>query len=479
MRIAKVLLRRAGRSDRLVFTLALAVLAFAWGVATMNWQIFPYPLIRDAKAAWASLARLEPADFPRGFLGPVPAATGALPVLLAAPGAGTEALLVTGGFFELMEECPRFGCMAWVMDRAGRILHRWEADPAAIFADVTGMSGEVTPANFFITGLALAADGGLVTVFQSRNMFPYQVGIARFDIDGRLVWKRFDRSHHWPTLAPDGTILVPSARILPAPEPPPAPPVRAPGPRPPCPDGRIYSEGVRALAPDGTVLREFWFDDILSEGAYPGLGYALRDGCDPHHVNGIALLTPAAAARLPGTRAGDLVVSLREPSALAVIDGTTGVLRHLIAHRFAGQHSPRLLPGGEIVVFDNLGGLREEGGSRILVLDPATGGLRVVFPQAGTSAPALPFYSDEAGVVEVSPDGTRLLISESRRGRILEVEIATGRPVFILDKILGLRAYARAMDLPDAGAFGRFTAQGAAYVPADSPVLARPRPAGD
>ena len=46
-----------------------------------------------------------------------------------------------------------------------------------------------------------------------NNIYPYQVGIAKFSWSGTLLWAKVDSSHHWPTVGADGRIYVPIARI--------------------------------------------------------------------------------------------------------------------------------------------------------------------------------------------------------------------------------------------------------------------------
>ena len=60
-------------------------------------------------------------------------------------------------------------------------------------------------------GMVLGRDGSLVATFQSNDTFPFAIAIAKFDSTGRIVWKRFDQSHHWPALDDEGRIYTPYA----------------------------------------------------------------------------------------------------------------------------------------------------------------------------------------------------------------------------------------------------------------------------
>jgi outer membrane protein assembly factor BamB len=204
--------------------------------------------------------------------------------------------------------------------------------------------------------------------------------------------------------------------------------------------------------------------DVIARADYPGLVYSIKDGCDAYHVNGIDTVNAAAAARIGrGVEAGDLLVSLREPSALAIIDKDNGDLKWLLSGRTAAQHSPRFLPDGTIVAFDNLGGRSATGGSRILWIDPATNRSRTVFPR-GNEGALLPFFSVDSGAVNVSPDGKRIMVSPSKQGRTIEVDIATGQALWTIDNIMDFSPFLTSHDIKRDQSFARTTANGVYYM---------------
>jgi hypothetical protein len=308
-------------------------------------------------------------------------------------------------------------------------------------------------------GMDFGQDGSLVAVFQANNTFPYQVGIAKFDRAGKLLWRHDDFSHHWPTVGPDGQIYTPYMKL--------ATNLRfAGGTRVPieCKSNQIYLEGVRVLGPDGTVRHEFNLADGLLKSDYPGLLYGIRDGCDHLHANGISLLNVAAAVKL-GAKAGDLLVSLRSSSALVVIDQSTGEVRKVIFGRSVAQHSPFVLPDGNILVFGNLGGERSKGGSRVLWIDSATNEARSIFP--GTATRGASLYSDTRGVVDVSPDGKRILVTSSREGRVIEADIATGEALWSFDNVMDFDSYLKPRKIKSQAHNARLIVNGAYYVSAD------------
>jgi hypothetical protein len=445
----------------LLFLVSVAALGFGAGVAVMMFRLFPYPWIQEAKLAFDALGLLEDETL-MPALNRVDAAAPAAPRIAAlSPRAGTEALLVTGGPGQHMDLCPRFGCLAWIVDRQGRVLHTWEVDWAALAGDMAGFSGNAGPQSLYPVGLALLSGGELAVTLHGRNIFPYQVGIARISAAGEVLWVTRDHAHHWIDADAAGNIYAPSMR-----------PVSPPPPRFDgtlvelrCRAGTVYAEGVTVYGPDGTVLRSFDILRSLAEAGWPGLLYGLRDGCDPAHLNAVAVAGPAIAARLPGIAAGDLLVSVREPSAIAILDGETGAVKRLTAGRTAAQHGPQFLPDGTVVAFDNQGGDPATGGSRILRLDMVTGAVETVFPRRADD-PALPFVSVDGGHVEVSPDGTRIMISSKDQARSLEVEVATGEVLWTMDKCFDIGPWLALAGAEAEAERACFNDYGAAYLTA-------------
>ena len=231
-----------------------------------------------------------------------------------------------------------------------------------------------------------------------------------------------------------------------------------------CKSGAVYQEGVQILAPDGTVLRRFWMADLVRAWDRQGRAYAVRNDCDPYHVNGIDLLTAAAAARLAGTRAGDLVVSLRSSSSLVVLDPDSGAIRRILSGPMVAQHSPNVMADGRLAVFDNLGGLDTQNGTRIVAMDPATGQGQTLFPrQKGT--PGADLHSEAQGALALSADGRRGLVAETLGGRVFEFDIATGAPLWTYEAVSDLAPYMALIGQPgDGPRFAHMQTQGARYI---------------
>ena len=186
--------------ERLLFVLALCALSFGYGAATIQLEIFPYRLLKEAKLGWEAWAKVGEQRMPTAFEAFEEGAAPRPQAQRVAAHAGAEHVLVSGGPYQLMERCPRFGCIAWISDREGRVVHTWEVDLDEARAGLTGIAGNVNRLSLYPVGMALADDGSLVVTFQGRDTYPIYIGLIKVDRRGRIVWKRFDRSHHWPAM---------------------------------------------------------------------------------------------------------------------------------------------------------------------------------------------------------------------------------------------------------------------------------------
>ena len=436
------------------FVASLCLFAFLYGFAANELDLPPKSQMKQAMSALKAINVIDH-DLPTGVNRLDPNAKPEPEVRRLDAAAGNELLLVTGWPNRDPGRCQKFGCLASVIDRSGRILHSWPLPSDALFDGVQGFDGEVKLTNFYPIGLGMLRDGSLVATFHGRNTFPYAVGIARIDPAGKVLWKHIDNAHHWIRIGPDERIYAPIQLRRPVRH------VADNAVEIKCPYV-ILDEGVRIYRSDGTVERTLVMTEMLVRNGYPGLIYSLRNDCDPIHLNSVDLVTPEIASHIPGAAAGDVLVSLREPSAIVLFDPVTAKIKRLIAGRTAAQHSARFLPDGTVLAFDNQGGFKSLGGSRIVQINLVDGSVRTVFPtQASRSM--LPFLSEDGGTVIPSPDGKRAMISSKDGAFDLEIDLATGRPLWTMTHVLDVAPLmGRAKPVA-----GRFTAFGSYYLTDD------------
>jgi hypothetical protein len=455
---------------KFLFVVSLCFLAFLYGVGTVYLEIFPHSLLVQAKLAGDAWWEVLTDDVPHiAFVDEDGTPT---PEFIRVNDAGGDDgyILVGGGPGAMMSECPEFGCLAWVMDRDGQVLHSWEVDLGALWADASN-TGIIAHQRIAPAGMHLTEQGDLIAIFASRSLFPYGIGIAKFDKDGKLVWKRNNLSHHWLSVAPDGTIYTPAHRIVESP--------LRPGhlnAELECVKGDIYADVVLVLNPEGETVEEISVVDLLSQYDYLGTMYPSEDPCDPIHINTVEYVGVDG----PGLKVGDLLVSARHLNMVWAIDGETRALKWGIAGRTIAQHSPRELPDGSILMFDNYGGDVRLGGSRVVRLRYGEEAIETVFPKPDAD-PGIDFFTDAAGYIDPSPDGSRALVSLTDQGRLFEIEVDSGK---VLWEMVNTHQLGRFGPGGDDEVIGRLRTTGAWYVGRPefleddtSPVSSGPSPA--
>lgn len=425
-----------------LFVVAFVLMAFAYGIAVGKYQTFPYRLIADgvktARVALGAYPRELPGrDFSRlaafSDIPPADAATRRIEFVGSAK--LSEPLLWYGGKYQFLEQCPGYGCIAVAYDRAGAVAQVWPYRPEALERAAAAFSGDEFPyelaLNFSFTqsvsplSVSLYPNGDLLVVFHHRfrrGAFPYGAGVARINPDGYPVWFRRDYSHHWAQLLDNGVALAPSLRIgndaafyRPA----------ADIGKPACDTGKPYIDVVHYIDENGRLLKTIDVTGALLESPYAPLLGQTTDPCDPVHLNfvqrigddyvGVADITP-----------GDLVVSLRNVSAFAILDGTDGGVKRVVRGSFAEQHSVQHWKGSKFLMFDNQNLYNDVPvQSRLLLVDLANGRETTLFPKG--DIPQLPLlFSRYSGDVAVSPERERAIVTFTRIGIAVEVRLADG-----------------------------------------------------
>jgi hypothetical protein len=422
-----------------LFILSLSFFSFSYGVAAAHYHLWPHPVIVEAKealkayvAAFIEEMDVKPPEFGRfeeqGFTGPTAWTH------RDATDPGSEYIFMDGGSYQLTSHCPKYGCLAWIMDRDGKVIHTWEADPQAVWDDVDQVDGFFSAENVASVGAHLYPDGKLLIIYQGGTTFPYGVGIAMFDRDSRLLWKKKSRSHHWLSVDEQGFIYTPVFQEVELPvhigdthlE------IR-------CPQGRMYEDAITVLDPDGNEVERIPLLETFIKSGYAGLIFEPNNAhlplplvyneCDPTHLNDVRVLTRADASNSDRFSAGDLLVSMRSLNSITVIDRKTRRIKWTATGRSVLQHSPRFLNGDRVLVFDNLGGPVSHGGSQLVSIDMNTNMVDVVFPTAASPA-NINFLSGSGGHIEVHKNGKRVLVSLSRQGRLVEADLESGQIVW-------------------------------------------------
>lgn len=298
---------------------------------------------------------------------------------------------------------------ASLIDLDGRVLHEWRLPYRAVWQPGTGaVRRPVAESHIYFRKAQLLPDGSLLVLYDGVGDTPHGYGLVRMDADSRPLWSYLQRAHHDFDIAPDGHVLVLTHEIS----------EQVFAPRPQLRTPRI-DDFVVELDASGRELRKIALLQALDGTPYLRLVDALPAYLDHNgdylHTNNVDVVRPADAARFAFLRERQVLLSMREPSALLALDLDAQRVTWALRGSWVGQHDPDLLDNGHILLFDNNGGFEHEGRSRILEIDPATSA--VAWQYGG---PDQPLSSRVRGEQQRLPNGNTL-ITESDGGRLLEV----------------------------------------------------------
>ena len=346
-----------------------------------------------------------------------------------------------GGPFQFLEHCPKWGCLAVEYAADGELLHAYPYRPRELEqAWAAGLAGDeahlwgadesfIRVFNPF--GMQLYANGDLQVIFLRTTSIPHYGGIARIDRDGRPIWFRRDHSHHWADVEADGTAMVPAA-ILGKPV---SPKFKEMKPAPvECTVDTLRRPSINFLDEDGSLLRETDFLEVLLESPYahilPHMSILVSNpppgaSCNFVHLNFARRLRDDAGGTW-GIAPGDIVASMRNLSAFAILDGQARRVKRIVRGSFFRQHSVHHLEGSKFLLFDNLGSDGAHGPSRVLVVDLADGSETTLFPNDRTPEHLRGLYTRIAGHITISPDRSRAIATFSWPGIAVEISLADG-----------------------------------------------------
>jgi hypothetical protein len=326
----------------------------------------------------------------------------------AAPPRSLEALPYVDGTFDPAQEkrgvllhlpqkasaglnlyCSRELGAALLLDMAGEIVHRWRFPSKGVD------HCEALP------------DGGVLGLVQDR-------AVVALDRSSKVLWTHRAEVHHGFHRQADGTLWVLARR---------------PSSRPDLhPTLRVYDELLQVLDGDGRLLREHSLLDAWLASPYRFLLPEVADRTFPGarnepvldllHANHVEVLDGALEARSPLFARGNLLVSLRNLSAIAFLDPKAEqVLWVWGPNNLVYQHHPSLLPTGRILLFNN--GVSE---SEVLEVDPVSSRVPWRY-RAGSD-----FFSATRGSCQRLANGNTL-VTESNTGYVFEVT-PTGEKVW-------------------------------------------------
>lgn len=307
---------------------------------------------------------------------------------------------------------------AILMDMDGTVVHEWSQLYSEIWDETAAPRRPVPDNQTYFRKAHAFPNGDLLAIYDGVGDSPYGYGMVKLDKDSQVIWKNLDHFHHSFSIGPDGRIygLTHNFRF--------DQPVTAQGwkvdhfPRP------FMDDRLVVLSPEGEVLQSISLMDAVNQSEFRRLlwrvpAYSLED---PLHTNDVDVLDEQSAAwlaqKVPVARAGQVLLSFRElaTGSLALLDLDEEKVVWALQGQWLSHHDPDVLPNGNILLFDNRGHFGPGGQSRILEIDPATGG--IVWAYTGDEDN--PFDSPIRAEQEALANGN-ILITEASPGRLLEI----------------------------------------------------------
>ena len=427
---------------QLLLMLAIVLAAFAYGYLSRHYELFPFSIISDGvktlQTTHEAHKEIDDGEFLGRFAAVPPDSAAFNRFEFVASDALSGPVLWQGGRYQFLNYCPDWGCLAVEFTATGQVAHAYpfrpgELEQAAAAAQSDEFPYQLSPNASFardvhVVGISRYANGDLLVVFQQVSAFPYGAGVARLDRDGHPIWFRRDYSHHWPHIIDeDGVALVPgtlvgSEFIT----------FERAGETIKLKCGWPYLDEVRMIDGNGSLLKRINLSDALRDSPFAHIMLSTSNQrvsptkpCDPLHLNFVHRLR-AAGGGTWGLAPGDLVASLRNLSAFAILDGESGRVKRMVRGSFFYQHSVQHLTGSTFLMFDNWGGDEIHGPSRLLMIDLADGRETTVFPNDKTPEPLQNLFSDREGNIDISPDRQRAMVTFSLEGMAVEVRLADG-----------------------------------------------------
>ena len=297
--------------------------------------------------------------------------------------------------------------VASLVSMTGEVLHEWSLPFREAWPVAPQVANPVPENQIAWRAAHVYPNGDLLTLYIGLGDTPYGYGLIKFDRQSTPIWRYDANAHHDFDIAEDGRIYVLTHEIREEPV------DRLESVRPP-----ILEDFIAVLSPDGQELKKLSLVDALMTSHYGRLISAMGDEArgDLLHANSVDVLDEEMASAFTFAEPGQVLISLRRPNALILVDVDTEEVVWAQTGYWHQQHDAEFLPNGRILLFDNKGHYEEGGPSRILEIDPDD--LSIDWSYGGSREER--FYSRIRSRQQRLPNGNTL-ITESDGARLLEV----------------------------------------------------------
>jgi len=283
---------------------------------------------------------------------------------------------------------------AVLMDMDGAKKYEWSYDYNSIKAPKKESKNFLAEHNKkHWRGVHIFENGDLIAIYD-------YLGIIKIDKFSNMLWYYPGIAHHDLDITEDGRICALTAEVRMIP--------RLNDKLP------IAEESICILDQDGNELQKISIIECFEKSPFSlVVREAAKKGGDIFHTNSVVVYEKAFPHKEFNIHKGDVLISIRNLSALAVIDLEKQMVKFYIQGIWKYQHEPKIQPDGNILLFDNSG---FNSNSRIVEFNPFE--KKIVWNYTGN--PPDSFRSDYCGFVQRLDNGNTL-ITETCAGRAFEV----------------------------------------------------------
>jgi hypothetical protein len=284
------------------------------------------------------------------------------------------------------------GQSAFLTDMEGQILHRWAFDYIKAPRGTVARKPVKDEKPLFWRRVHLFPNGDLLAVVTGY-------GLIKVNQDSELIWAVDCPAHHDVFVTDEGLIYALTWRkgIL----------------RRVSRKKQVREDFITVFDAEGKQLRRQSLLVAFENSPFreylkpmPRFGHIL-------HTNTIEVFDGSQAHRSPLFRKGNVLVSMRNLDAIAIVDLDQGQVVWALTGDWLEQHQPTLLENGRMLLFDNCG---PPGGSRVMEFEPLSG--ETFWAYEGNEENG--FDSPVLGSCSRLPNGNTL-VTDSVNGRAFEL----------------------------------------------------------
>jgi hypothetical protein len=304
---------------------------------------------------------------------------------------------------------------AFLIDMDGRVVHEWALPYSKVWdRRISSVTNPRPDPLIHIEKAHVFPNGDLLALYTAVGDTPWGYGLVKMDKDSRPIWKYLAHTHHDFEIDDAGNIYVLTHEISMADLP--VPKEELPAFKEQLKKPRI-DDFIVKLSPDGHELSKVWLTGAFARSPFHRRLRLVpyNDNGDYLHANSIRVLANAVPG-IPQSRRGQLLVSLRDVSTVALLDLEGPRIVWALSGPWVRQHDAQFLPNGTLLLFDNEGDPNGGRGSRALEVNPATS--KVTWSYGGREGE--PLDSEARGSQNRLANGNTLIV-ESWGGRLVEV----------------------------------------------------------